>query len=108
MEKTEFGPRDRWLMFAFVVGPMAALTHLMVSYALVPSSCEQQSKTLLHSSSLAFFLLALIGAWIGWRERHSGNERARWLAMAVMLLALGSALVIVALEIPNVILRSCD
>jgi cytochrome bd-type quinol oxidase subunit 2 len=108
MEKTDFRPRDRWLTYAFLVGPLAALTQLTVMYTLVPEACEQQSKMMLHASSLAFFILALTGAWIGWRDRQAGNERTRWLAVAVILLSLGSALVIVALEIPNLILRSCD
>jgi hypothetical protein len=108
MEKTDFRPRDRWLTYAFLIGPLAALTQLTVMYTLVPTACAQQSKVMLHASSLAFFILALTGTWIGWRHRQAGDERTRWLAVAAIFLSLGSALVIVALEIPNVILRNCQ
>jgi hypothetical protein len=113
---TEFHARDRWLMFGFALGPMAALTHLVVAYSLVPSACAQGSKTMLHASAAAFFVVALLGAFIGWRYHGSfaetegvlWKERTRWLAYVVMILSLFSALLIVAMELPNVILRSCD
>lgn len=114
--KTEFRTRDRWLMFAFALGPLAALSHLGVAYSLVPSSCAQQSKSMLHISAASFFLLTLVAALIGWRYHAAfaetddvlWKERTRWLAMVVTVLALTSALLIVAMEIPNLILRSCD
>jgi hypothetical protein len=114
--KTEFHTRDRWLVFGFALGPMAALTHLVVAYSLVPSSCAQGSKTMLHTSAAAFFIVALLGAFIGWRYHDSfaetdgvlWKERTRWLSLVVLILSLFSALLIVAMELPNVILRSCD
>ena len=114
--KREFHTRDRWLTFAFALGPMAALTHLVVAYALVPSACAQGSKTMLHASAATFFLVALLGAFIGWRyhgafandEGMLWKERTRWVAFVVMILSLFSAMLIVAMELPNVILRSCD
>jgi hypothetical protein len=115
-EKTEFHARDRWLTFAFALGPLAALSNLVAGYALVPTACAHASKTMLHVSTAAFFVVALVGALIGWRtcnaftEADSAlwQERTRWFAMVVTILSIGSALVIIAMEIPNVILRSCD
>jgi len=114
--KTDFHARDRWLMFAFALGPMAALTHLTVSYALVPSACAQDSKAMLHASTVVFFALALIGAAIGWHyhrefadaEGTLWKERTRWLSLVVLVLSIFSAVVILAMELANVILRSCD
>lgn len=113
--KTDFRTHDRWLVFAFVLGPMSALTNLMVSYALVPETCVRGSKTMLHVSSASFFILALVGAFIAWRTRKQFapevddlHERTHWLANAAIVLAVGSALLIVAMEIPNLILGSCD
>jgi hypothetical protein len=117
IRKTDFQARDRWLMFAFALGPMAVLSHLFLSYSLVPSACAQGSKAMLHVSALGFFLVALIGASIGWHyhgrfaradEGMLSQERTRWLALTATILSIGSAVVIVAMEIPNVILRSCD
>ncbi len=115
-EKTEFHARDRWLIFAFALGPMAVLTHLTVSYALVPESCAQDSKTMLHVSTAVFFVLALIAMLIGGHYHRAfmdaegvlWKERTRWLAIVVMVLSVFSAVVILAMEMSNVILRSCD
>jgi H+/Cl- antiporter ClcA len=115
-DKSEFHTRDRLLMFAFALGPMSALTHLTVSYALVPESCAQGSKTMLHVSAAVFVALAVIGAFIGWHyhrvfadvEGVLWKERTRWVSKVVMVLSIFSAVVILAMELANVILRSCD
>ncbi|MFL6248897.1 MAG: hypothetical protein ACJ74H_22940 [Thermoanaerobaculia bacterium] len=115
-DKVEFHARDRWLTFAFLLGPMAALTHLTVSYALVPESCARDSKTILHISSAAFFALTLIGTFIGWHYHRAfadaddvlWKERTRWLSLSAMILSIFSAMVIVAMELANLILWSCD
>ena len=116
MEKTDFRPRDRWLTYAFLIGPLAALTQLTVMYTLVPTACERDSRALLHGSTAAFLIIALSGALVAWRgmgesrdaEGDVSRERSRWLAVAAMALSIGSMLVIVALELPNVILRNCQ
>lgn len=115
-EKTDFRPRDRWLTYAFVVGPLAALTHLTVMYTLAPTTCARGSRAMLHASTGAFLLVALTGALIAWRgaarfREAAGDvcrERTHWLAQAALALSIGSMVVIVAMELPNVILRSCQ
>lgn len=115
-EKTEFRTRDRWLLFGFALGPMAVLTHLTVSYALVPESCAQNSKTLLHASTAIFFVLTLVATYIGTHyyrafanaEGELWKERTRWLSLVVIVLSVFSAIVIIAMELSNLILRSCD
>lgn len=121
MEKTEFGPRDRWLTYAFLIGPLAALAQLTVMYTLVPTACERASRAMLHGSTAAFLVIALSGALVGSRAlasrsvtefRDAGGdvsrERSHWLAVAATALSIGSMIVIVALELPNVILRNCQ
>ena len=115
-QKTEFRTRDRWLMFAFALGPSAALAQLIVMYALVGSACAAGSKTMLHVTTLVFLLLAAAAAAIGWsvHKRFSDaegvlwQERTRWMAMVTFVMSIASIVVIVALEIPNWMLRSCD
>jgi H+/Cl- antiporter ClcA len=115
-EKSEFRPRDRWLMFSFVLGPMAVLTNLLVSYSLVPTACTQRSKAMLHVSTLVFVVLSLIGGAIAWHYYKECDladgvlwrERTRWVATVAMVLALASVVVILAMEIPNLMLGSCD
>lgn len=114
--KTDFRGHDRWLTFTLALGPTAALTNLFVSYSLVPESCVRGSHALLHVTAAAFFLACLAGAALAWsigqrfveRDPDPLHERTRWLAVASTILCVFSALVIVAMEIPNVILRSCD
>jgi predicted cobalt transporter CbtA len=114
--KTDFRPMDRWLVAAFNLGPLAVLTDLMVSYALAEESCLRGSKLILHFTAAGFFALALAGGLVARRitkkiesmEPDPLQERTRWLASAVIMLSIGSAVLIVAMEIPNLILRSCD
>lgn len=115
-QKSEFHTRDRWLVFAFVLGPLAALSHLSVTYILVPSACEAGSKAMLHASTAVFLLLAGGAALLAWKihtafrepEGVLWRERTRWLSLVTVVLAISSMTVIVAMQIPNWILRSCD
>jgi hypothetical protein len=115
-QKSEFRPRDRWLMFSLFLGPLATLTHLTVSYSLVPTACVQRTKMMLHLSTLVFALIALAGGAIALRYyRQFGEsdgivwkERTRWVATMALALAVMSIIVILAMEIPNLMLRSCD
>jgi len=114
--KTDFRTHDKWLVFAFALGPLAALSNLTLSYILVPESCMRGSKLMLHVSAASFFVLTAVAALIAWRVReqigapHADDlhERTRWLADGAIILAISSAVLILAMEIPNVILRSCD
>jgi hypothetical protein len=114
--KTDFRGHDRWLVVTFAAGPMAALVNLSISYALTPESCQQGTKMWLHATAALFVLVALASAIIA---RRIGThfpaasldpliERTRWQSMAATILSLASVLVILGMEIPNVILRSCD
>jgi hypothetical protein len=146
MQKTEFRTRDRWLIYAFLVGPMAALSQLNVMYVLVPTACAQGTNAMLHLSTGVFLLIAFSGVLIAGRYARefasssgsSGSseflgvprlegtpseglrgteelrgtplwhERTRWVAKSAMTLSIGSMVLIVALELPNVILRNCQ
>ena len=115
-DKREFSTRDRWLTFALFVGPLAALIGQLTAYSLVPTACVNDSKRILHVTMAAFLVVALSGAAIGWRVYNAldetegvlSRERARWVAMVAMVMSIMSAAVLVAMEIPNLILRSCD
>jgi hypothetical protein len=114
--KTDFRPGDRRLTLAFLLGPVAALGNVTVSYILTTESCIRDSKLMLHLSAAAFLLLAFAAAALAWsRGRTLGEieledvrERTQWMISAAIVLAMASAVVIVATEIPNLILRSCD
>jgi hypothetical protein len=113
--KREFSTADRWLMLALWLGPVAALSNLIVNDSLVAEACERGTKNLLHLITLGFVLIATGSALLarhhykeaGRAEDALGTERTRWFALVAMLLSLASAVVIVAMEVPNVLLRSC-
>jgi hypothetical protein len=114
--KTEFHTRDRWLLLAFVVGPLSVLVHQSVSYSLVPTSCAEGSKTILHIVTAVFLLIAASGALIaktihGRFVQNDGllwQERTRWFAASALVLSISSMVVIVAMEIPNWVFGSCQ
>lgn len=114
--KTDFRPHDRLLLLSFILGPMAVVTNVTVSYFLTPESCMQHSKTILHLTSLGFLLVAIVGIVMarlsGTRAMAASTdalrERAQWLMTASIILGIASIVVLVATALPNFILGSCD
>jgi hypothetical protein len=115
-QKTELRTRDRWLILAFLLGPLSVLVHQSVSYSLVPTSCAEGSKTILHVVTVVFLLVAASAALIANSirvrfARHDGllwQDRTRWFATVALILSLASMMVIVAMEIPNWVFGSCQ
>jgi hypothetical protein len=122
-EKTNFEAKDRWLMFAMIIGPVAALLNESVAYSLTSTACEHGSTMLLHIGTAIFLLLSLSGVFIGRALHPAGvssdagvssgaivarNDRTRWMATAAMILSVGCAVIILAMAIPTFILRSCE
>lgn len=116
-EKTNFEPIDRRLIAAMLVAAGGWALHLNLSYILTPESCDNESKLMLHLITVASLLLTLGAAAYAWKirshsisetEPEAWRERATWSATFVVVLALSMSLVVIAQEIPNLILRSCD
>lgn len=115
-EKREFSTRDRMLVGAFIASATGWAAHLNISYFLVPESCGAGSKWMLHLVTVICVAVTLASAAIAWKVRASGEAtdtlvrkaRTKFMSEMVLLLALGFTVVIIAQEIPNLILRSCD
>ena len=115
-EKTQFHPRDRWLVLAFILGPLSVLLDQSIMYTLVPQSCADGTKTILHIVTVVFLLITATAAVIAnsIRVRFAETDgalwqdRTRWLATSALILSLGSMMVIVAMEIPNWVFGSCQ
>jgi hypothetical protein len=115
-QKTEFRTRDRWLLLAFLLGPLSVLLHQSISYTLVPESCADGSKTILHIVTVVFLLIAASAALVAnaIRVRFARTDgllwqdRTRWFATVSLVLSLASMMVIVAMEIPNWVFGSCQ
>jgi hypothetical protein len=114
-EKREFRNRDRLLLVSLWLGPVAALSNLTINYSLVAEACLQGTKTMLHAITAAFVVIALASGLVAYRyyrqfaeaEGVLWMERTRWFALLALVLSLASAVVMVAMEVPNVLLRSC-
>jgi uncharacterized membrane protein len=115
--KSDFRPGDRKLVGAFLLAISGWVLHLNLSYVLMPQSCEDRSKLILHVVTAGCLVLVAIAGVVAWRARAAyiadpgrplWHERAKWMAELIAALSIGVILVIVAQEIPNVILRSCD
>jgi hypothetical protein len=116
-QKTEFTPRDRWLILSFVGGPSAWFLHLNISNALVPESCDRGTKILLHVTTIVCVLLAAAAAAVAWRIRAEcaaepdtvlWKERTKWTADFALWVCVSMIVVIIAQHIPNVLLGSCQ
>lgn len=112
-DRREFSAGDRARLFGLLVGPIAALSNLFLSDVLAPTACQQGSKLLLHLCAGVFLLLALTGSLIARRVIASqalmaAPNPSRWLDVVAFYLSIGSAIAIAAMEIPNLILRSCS
>jgi hypothetical protein len=115
--KTDFKPSDRWLTVALVLGTSGWFLHLNLSYILVPEACVDRTKAMLHLTTIACLLISAVGAAIAWRIRARivsaptalpDSDRTRWLSTMILWLSIALMVVIVAQEIPNLMLRSCD
>jgi hypothetical protein len=112
------------LWYGVLAGPFAWALDLEASYMMVQTACDSRHMLLLHLASLVTFLGCLAGLAVAWRAwtRLSGEDvststsrgtptgsRQRFMAASGMVLSTGFALVIVATEIPNLLLatRGC-
>lgn len=105
--KTDFRPPDRRLLLAFVLGPIAALTNLVVTYTLVPEACERRSELPLHATAALCLLVALFAGFLAWRSPHRDDERLRWMSLVGVVLSIVSVVVIIAMDLPSFMLGSC-
>ena len=117
-EKSDFESFDRWLLLLLLTPPSVWLTHLSVSYAFVPQACEWTDKTVLHVLTVLALAITILCGWLSWRAlarlggRGSMSEphdpRRRFMAMTGVIFGLLFTMLVIANEIPNLILRSCD
>jgi hypothetical protein len=98
------------------------LTLLEVNYVLSYVSCESRSTWLLHAAIVASIALVAAAAYAAWRygppedtqertppaTRSTSEIRSRWMALAGIGSSLWFILVILAMEIPILVLKVCQ
>jgi hypothetical protein len=96
-------------------GPLAWAALLQTNYVLSYVACEQRHSWMLHLATAVALVLVALGALAAWRARPADDEiasataesRARFMATGGLALCAGFALVILATELPVLILRPC-
>ena len=105
-------------LYAFFVGPLAWAADLGLSYANVYHACSTGHFYVLHAITAITFVLALTGAFVGWREFQalrdadveggSAIDRAHFVALLSIACAIGFAMVIIATAIPKWVFSPCQ
>lgn len=112
-DKKDLLPRERAVVLATLAAPLVWLTHLGVSYALVPEACEQESKLLLHIVSIvSLVLLGLIFLRLRKEQRANAaaEERNRLVSIvsaAGLVMTVSFALVVLLVEVVNWMIPMC-
>lgn len=112
------------LWIGMLAGPLAWATLLETNYVLSYVACEQRHEWMLHVTTLVALAAVAGGAWLSWSaapprlgyedERHPSTEpaetsvtRARFMAIGGLALCAWFAIVILATEIPVLVLKPC-
>jgi hypothetical protein len=106
------------LWWGILIGPAAWLLDQGMSYAIDQHACSTGHFYLLHLLSAVWFLMALTGALVAWRqlgpvrdandEGGSPRDRSWFMAWLGILMSVLFALTIVALVVPKLVLSPCD
>jgi hypothetical protein len=96
-------------------GPLAWAALLQTNYVLSYVACEQRRTWMLHLAAAAALAIAGLGARAAWSvapalpgpSSETGEAHVRFMALAGLALCAWFALVIVATEIPALVLHPC-
>jgi hypothetical protein len=104
-----------------LAGPLVWAALLQTNYILSYVACEQRHKWMLHTATIVSLLLIAAAALVAWRaspplhdDEHASEQpdgtsalRRRFMALAGLTLCAWFAIVILATEIPAVVLQAC-
>ena len=116
--KSDFDKTDRLLALAMLAPPVIWFAHLSISYVWVPSSCATGDWLKLHLCTVAGILLTAAAGWGSWHflqafghgttnEGDARLTRRRFMAIVGSVFAAVFILLILANEVPNIVLRRC-
>ena len=110
------------LWTGLLAGPLVWLTLLEVNYVMSYVSCETREKWFLHLAVAVAALLVAAAGYVAWRSgppsagdattppvtRTTAELRARWMAMGGVALCAWFVLVILTMDIPIAVLKTCQ
>jgi hypothetical protein len=122
------GSHERWRSLALwtglLTGPLAWLALLQTNYILAYVACETRQTWFMHLATAIAVLLVAAAGFGAWRasdgpitsdEQPSGplsqetrRQRARWMAFGAVAFSAWFILVILAMEIPIIVLQECQ
>lgn len=121
---SDTGSRVSALWIGVLAGPLVWAALLETNYILSYVACEQRQTWMLHLAVAVALALVAAGAWLSWRaappglsferEREASTDpvdtaitRARFMAIGGLALCAWFAIVIVATDIPVMVLQPC-
>jgi hypothetical protein len=113
--------RTASLWVGLLAGPVLWFAVLQTNYVMSYVACETRHTWFLHAVNLAAAALVAAAGWVAWNSgpaenaehptapitRETSENRARWMSIGGVLLSVWFVLVILAMEIPVLILSSC-
>jgi hypothetical protein len=119
---------ERWRLAALwaglLAGPLVWLTLLEVHYLFAYVACEVQRTWFMHAASIAALVIVALAGVAAWRASHGDMtagetltdplsdetriQRSRWMSLAGTVSCLWFIVVILAMEVPIVVLKECQ
>ena len=119
---------ERWRLAAvwagLLAGPLAWLTLLQVNYLFAYVACEVQRTWFMHVASAVAILLVASAGFAAWRASdgdmrenealthplsdETRRQRSRWMSLAGVACSIWFVVVILAMEVPIIVLRECQ
>jgi hypothetical protein len=117
---------DPWraagLWTGLLAGPLVWAGLLETHYVLSYVACEVRQEWFLHAATALAVALVAAAGWVGWRSgpaeddqrrsppvtRATSESRARWMSLAGVALSGFFIVVILSMEIPIIVLRTCQ
>jgi hypothetical protein len=119
---------ERWRLAAvwagLLTGPAAWLALLEVNYVLSYVACETRSTWFLHSATAVALLLVAAAGYAAWAASFGSIivdetptpplsdetrvQRSRWMSLAGVAVSLWFIVVILAMEVPIIVLKECQ
>ena len=119
---------ERWRLAALwaglLTGPLVWLTLLETNYVLAYVACETGRTWFMHLAIAAALLLVATAGYAAWRASYGDmlapehltpplsdetrRQRSRWMSLAGVIFSAWFIIVILAMEVPILVLRECQ